>query len=89
VATTRHVSCGGYDLEDVRWDGSALSGVSRLVADDEYVIVVREPAGYRFLDAAAEGAVVASGTRPDGLREVRLRASASGRVAWRLRYAGG
>jgi hypothetical protein len=88
VATTRHVSCGGHDLEDVAWSGSVLSGVSNLVAGDEYVIVLREPDGYRFLEASAEGAAVASNARPDGLRELRLRPPASGPVTWKVRYAG-
>jgi alpha-galactosidase len=88
VATTRHVSCGGHDLEDVAWSGSVLSGVSNLVAGDEYVIVLREPDGFRFLEASAEGAAAASNARPDGLRELRLRPPASGPVTWKVRYAG-
>ncbi|HEU4988245.1 MAG TPA: hypothetical protein VFT41_00520, partial [Gemmatimonadaceae bacterium] len=45
LATNRHVSCGGPDLERVVWAGDSLSGESRLVAGDPYEIYLSEPAG--------------------------------------------
>jgi len=48
LATSRHVSCGGPDLEAVAWDTNTLSGESDLVAGDPYVLYLTEPAGYRF-----------------------------------------
>lgn len=88
VATSRHVSCGGPDLVDVAWDGTSLTGVSDLVADDPYVVFLREPPGYRFVDLSATGAEV-SGVPAGGLREIRLRSAAGGRVRWTARYERG
>jgi alpha-galactosidase len=86
VATNRHVSCGGQDLVDVTWGGATLSGVSDLVAGDEYVLFLREPPGYRFRDVRAEGAEVVGSELPGGLREVRLLTPTGGRVRWAVRY---
>ncbi len=86
VATNRHVSCGGVDLEDVRWDGDALSGVSRLVGGDVYELYLTEPAGYRFVTVTAGGGAVAGSTRAGALRVVRLRVARSGPTPWRVQW---
>src|SRR6185437_2840278 len=88
VATNRHVSCGGVDLVDVSWRGDTLSGTSDVVAGDDYVLSVREPAGFRFVRAEATGAAVVSSALQGGVRRVRLRSAAGGRVGWRIVYQG-
>ncbi|MCX5762589.1 MAG: alpha-galactosidase [Gemmatimonadetes bacterium] len=46
LATNRHVSCGGVDLIQMRWADDALTGSSRVVGGDAYVLYVSEPAGW-------------------------------------------
>ena len=89
VATNRHVSCGGVDLVDVRWTGEALEGESDVVAGDTYELYLTEPAGYSFAGASASGARVVGSVRAGALRIVRLRALASGRVRWSVRWKRG
>ena len=90
VATNRHVTCGAVDLVTVAWSGDTLSGVSDVVGGDTYELYLTEPAGYRFVEATADGGgEVASSARVGALRVVRLRAARSGRVAWRLLWRGG
>ncbi|MGH7633743.1 MAG: hypothetical protein ACRENC_08420, partial [Gemmatimonadaceae bacterium] len=90
VATNRHVSCGAVDLIDVAWRGDTLSGTlsgtSELVAGDDYLVYVREPGGFRFVRAEATGATVVSSALHGGVRLVRLRSAAGGRVQWRMGY---
>jgi hypothetical protein len=86
VATNRHVSCGGQDVVDVVWNAGSLGGVSDLVANDEYIIFLSEPAGYRFRDVRAAGAEVVDSMFVGGLREIRLRAPGGGRARWTVRY---
>ena len=43
LATNRHVSCGGVDVEDMTFAGDSLSGVSRAVAGDDYELFLTEP----------------------------------------------
>lgn len=86
VATSRHVSCGGWDLLDVAWDGETLRGRSRLVGDDRYVLYVSEPEGYRFASVSAEGAEVVATERQRSLLRVTLRSDRSGEARWAIAY---
>jgi hypothetical protein len=86
VATNRHVSCGGPDLESVSWSGAALSGVSDVVGGDEYAIYLTEPAGFRFRDVRVDGAELLGTETAGGMRVVRLRSATGGRVSWTVRY---
>ena len=88
VSTNRHVSCGGVDLHDVQWAADTLRGESDLVAGDDYVLVVHEPSGFRFVRAEATGAAVMSSAVRGGVRRVRLRSAGGGRVGWRIVYRG-
>lgn len=87
VATSRHVSCGGPDLERVAWSGDTLSGVSRVVGGDPYTLYVTEPSGFRFDGVSVTGAALVGTRIEGGLRVVRLRPAADGRVSWRVAYS--
>ncbi len=87
VATNRHVSCGGPDLESVAWSGDTLSGRSGLVAHDEYDLYLTEPAGFRFAGVSVAGARVIGTPLAGSVRVVRLLAATSGTVSWTVRYA--
>jgi alpha-galactosidase len=86
LATNRHISCGGYDLENVEWSNNALSGRSLLTGNDRYDIYIYEPEGFAFKEFTCDGAQV-SGNRKDGdVRIVSLTRNASGSVTWRAAY---
>lgn len=53
LSTSRHITQGGMELEQVRWDAQAnvLSGSSAVVAGDRYDMVLSVPAGYRPAEA--------------------------------------
>ena len=89
IATNRHVSCGGPDLEQVSWSASdtTLSGVSRLVGKDDYVLYLTEPSSYRFAGVTASGAAYGGTSMHGGMRLVHLRAVSSGMVTWTVRYS--
>ncbi len=89
IATSRHVTCGATDLQQVAWRDGVLSGTSDLVAGDAYDLIVYEPADARYRDVVAEGARVVATTRSGPVRTVRLIADSPRRVAWRVRYSGG
>jgi alpha-galactosidase len=87
VATNRHVTGGGIDLLDVRWDGGVLFGRSRITAGDTYEIVISEPAGFR-LEAFECGGAAPSGVLRDGLLlRVWLPAGAGREVDWSARFS--
>jgi hypothetical protein len=87
VATNRHVSCGGPDLQRVAWSGDSLSGRSDVVAHDEYDLFLTEPPGFRFAGVTASGARVVGTSLAGSVRVVRLLASSSGAASWSVRYS--
>ncbi|HEX7018983.1 MAG TPA: hypothetical protein VF159_03165 [Gemmatimonadaceae bacterium] len=87
VATNRHVSCGGPDLEDVIWEGGVLAGTSEVVGGDVYEIYVTEPAGYHFRSAEVDGATLLGSARVGPLRVVRIEAARSARISWKIRWS--
>ena len=87
VTTSRHITCGGPDLQDVTWKENELSGVSDIVGGEPYDIVVHEPAGTTFVSGTVEGAARAtSNTVAGGLRTIRVAGDASTRIRWRMIY---
>ncbi len=86
VATNRHVSCGGPDLERLSWRGDTLSGTSALVGNDAYDIYLTEPAGFRLAHVAVTGAELVGTSMNGSLRVVRLRSARNTTAAWSVRY---
>jgi alpha-galactosidase len=86
LATNRHVSCGGADLERVSWSGDSLSGTSVVVAGDEYELYVTEPEGWTAESAEAHGAEALLGERRGAWRRVTVRGASAGPLAWSIRY---
>jgi hypothetical protein len=46
LATSRHVTAGGVDIVDLKWNRNQLVGSSSIIADDPYVLYFTQPAGY-------------------------------------------
>jgi hypothetical protein len=82
IATSRHVTCGGVDLADVRWADGKLSGKSVVVAGDPYELFLTEPEGYRMAKFDCPGATVFE-TKNEGLMvRIKLLSGRSGTVEW-------
>ncbi len=86
LATNRHVSCGGADLERVSWNGDSLSGISKVVAGDDYELYVTEPDGWTAESVEAEGAEAVLGESHDHWRRVTVRGVRTAHVMWTVRY---
>ena len=86
LATNRHVSCGGVDLERVSWSGEVLSGTSRIVPGDDYALYLTEPNGWMIASVEAVGATVVLGDLLNGWRRVTLHGAPSGPLSWAVRY---
>jgi hypothetical protein len=86
LATNRHVSCGGVDLERVSWDGSVLSGTSRVVRGDDYELYLSEPDGWVVGSVDAVNSQPVLGVLRDHMRRVTIRGAQAGLVSWSVRY---
>ena len=89
LATSRHVTCGGVDLVDLRRDGATLVGRSRLVGGDPYVIYFIQPAESPLAGVECRGAAVRSIDRDGILVRVTLLADKSGEAEWTARFGVG
>lgn len=87
IATSRHVTCGGTDLVDVRWDGTTLSGKSRAVKGDPYILYLTEPAGYPFEKLEVQGAKIEKTERAGGLLRLTLASEASAEITWAAKFS--
>jgi len=88
IGTTRHLSQGGVSLLDERWDGErrVLSGRSRAIQGDPYVLTVHVPDGFRLQGAEVAGEAVKTKALAR-TAEVRVIPSATRTVDWRIRFA--
>jgi hypothetical protein len=82
VATGRHVTCGGVDLEIVRWKDGVLSGTSRLVAGDPYEIYLTEPEGFRLGKFDSPGVLILEKKKEGILLKIKLLATENRTVNW-------
>ena len=55
VSTSRHLTQGAVEVEAMQWQAETLSGLSRLVADDRYTLVLHVPQEYRVESATFDG----------------------------------
>jgi hypothetical protein len=86
LATNRHISCGGVDLEDVTWDNLTLSGKSLMVGKDRYDLYIYEPEGYEFSNIVCNGAEVLGNKKEGRIRIISLFREENGSVNWKLLY---
>ncbi len=86
MATNRHITCGAYDLEDVRWANNTLSGKSRLVGNDSYVLYLTEPSGFAFKNAWCEGAEISNIQKKGGLMQVTILSKIDATISWKVEF---
>lgn len=86
LATSRHITCGSYEMAALSWSGKTLSGVSTVISTEPYILYILEPARAVFKKADCEGAALAQTTRHGMVREVILKSDGSKTVTWRINY---
>jgi len=88
ISTSRHISQGGVDLLDVRWNerDKTLSGSSSVVKGDPYVMTIHLPEGFRFMTAEADGEKVETENAGHSTT-VRMIPSATKTANWRIAFA--
>jgi len=88
VSTSRHISQGGVDLESVHWRhrGGVLTGRSRVVKGDPYLVTIHVPERYRFVKATVDGEEANHMVIGEVLRLI-IAPETTGRVAWKVEFA--
>ncbi|MGB7297161.1 MAG: glycoside hydrolase family 36 protein, partial [Candidatus Aminicenantales bacterium] len=86
LATGRHITAGGVDLIEVKWEDNRLSGKSRVVGGDAYDLLVSVPPGYAFDHAECAGAELLEARRDGEMLRVRLKSNQSREVSWTVHF---
>jgi hypothetical protein len=86
IATSRHISCGGYETETLTWQNDRLKGISKLTANDPFMLYVTEVAGYEFINWEFRGAQLISSNVENGIRSFTLKAEKAGPLEWSIDY---
>lgn len=87
VSTSRHITQGGVDLEDVQWSAAdrQLSGKSDVIAGDPYTITLRVPTGFTLQSAVMDGNA-ASIARTAKIATISFIPRQTGPVSWSARF---
>ncbi len=88
LSTSRHISQGGLDLEDVKWDEKKreLTATASVIQGDPYEIVVRMPALFRLNTATGDGNLLDI-KREEEISRVTLHPTATGPVHLTLKFS--
>ncbi len=89
LATSRHITMGGPDLESVAWNeaahGANLKGRSHVVKGDPYTITVSLPEGWA-IDGATGSAPSGRPATHAGYAEVTFSPAATGTMEWEVAF---
>ncbi|NIS50124.1 MAG: hypothetical protein GWN67_03085 [Phycisphaerae bacterium] len=88
ISTSRHISQGGVDLLEVKWNDrkNTLSGSSSVVKEDPYLMTFYVPEGFRVKTAEVDGEDMET-EKLGRTAIVRLIPSATGRVSWKISFS--
>jgi hypothetical protein len=88
LSTTRHLSQGGVCLLDEKWNhvSNILSGKSKVVAGDPYVLTIHLPAGFKLKAATVAGEKVEIANQQE-TATVRIVPTATKTIAWQMAFA--
>jgi alpha-galactosidase len=86
VATSRHISCGAVDLENVSWKDHELSGSSKLTPGDLYCLYIYEPEGYRLAMVTGTGTELLGNKKSGSIRVISLKSAAPSSAKWNVTY---
>jgi alpha-galactosidase len=82
LATSRHVTCGGPDLQMLKFENGELTGVSQVVGKDIYKIYIYLPAGTHLGKVSADKAKVINARTEGQMAIVELLSEKSATVKW-------
>ena len=87
LSTTRHISQGGVDLLDERWDAGArtLSGKSTVVVGDPYVLTVHLPEGFKLKNADITGEKAETANQ-QATATIRIVPATTKTVEWKMMF---
>jgi len=87
LSTNRHLSQGAISLSDVKWDAGSktLSGKSKVVAGDPYVLTMHVPGGFKLKNARGAGGKVETASGKE-TATLRIESKETKTVDWKITF---
>ncbi|MRS04752.1 hypothetical protein EG832_16270, partial [bacterium] len=82
LATNRHISCGAYETESLKWDNMLLTGLAKAPVNEEYVLYLTEPSGYNFTKFDCTNATLVSNIRTGAVRIITMKPASDQDISW-------
>lgn len=86
LATNRHITCGGVDLLNVKWDKNSLTGQSQIVLSENYILFVYEPGLGTEPIITCDQAEVIRSNKEGSVRTIELKPKTSNIINWSVKY---
>jgi len=86
IATNRHITCGGYDLENVTWKNIILSGKSSVVINDIYELLVFEPSDVTFKNLSLLDGELLRNEKSGFIRTISIKPINTMVISWDIVY---
>jgi alpha-galactosidase len=86
LATSRHITCGSYEMATLSWSQKTLTGMSTMLPGEPYVLYILEPVGMEFEHAECDGARIVETSKVGLLRTIVLRPDRLKTVDWTIQY---
>ena len=86
LATNRHISCGGLELSDVKWENQSLTGTSELIKSEEYMLYIYEPEGVTCKDVQVKNGIVTGNTKDGAIRMISITTKGKEKAEWSINY---
>ncbi len=86
LATNRHISCGGLEIGSLEWKNNSLSGTSRVVGGDSYIIFIHEDKNFNFNGITLKNASLVANEKEGDIRKVTVISKEDNIVSWVLNY---
>lgn len=86
IATSRHITCGGFDLKNVQWKNKNLQGSSETVAGDAYELYICEPDNYTAASVTCDNASIIKEEKNGLVKKITLLPAKGGIINWSILY---
>jgi hypothetical protein len=86
LATSRHITCGSYELAALSWSPRLLTGTSTVISTEPYFLYILEPGEVEFSNAECDGARIVETSKHGLVRVIVLRSDRPKTVQWTIRY---
>lgn len=87
LATNRHISCGGLEINELNWDENRIYGISKLVPNDPYEIYIYEPSSYKMESYSFTGADLIDIRKTGNVRMFKLISKSTEDLEWIVNYS--